>query len=900
MTQLCSLEHHDHAVRLLHQRMTCVNTLFQTDGLTKRPIQTCLRCLLLSSGNRWIPTGFVVMRECTDSPRSVHCRDAAQNAPVYNCLDSIICVPYHYFCDNYVDCDTEEDELNCDQQYVTGCHFGALQMTCSDVTLNASYGNDVPNNIRFISLDGVHTTREDADVTVTSLVNLTRFPYVVKLYLINNNITEVNLGREGSLPYLMTADLSKNNIRSLEATSFLASPGIVHLDLSQNYISYIDPAAFRHLSLLTEISLRDNLIHTLNVNTFRGLSKLEVINISHNDIQDLEPGLFDNLKNLTSLNILENSMTSLRRGTFRGLSQLTQLIIADIPLRYIEQGAFQDLTSLISLQLSGNNLELIYAGTFQELTSLTHLVIVKNSISTLQPGVFKGLHSLESMNLVNNNITEIEPGAFNGLDNIVYLDLGNNSFSELRAGTFSGMPNLQILQMAYVPLEHIEPRSFQGLPNLLTLNILQAKLKSPSQGMLNGINNLSSISTSDYRLCCLLDPAWNASCIGPSKSFSSCERLMPNYVLRIAIWLLGISAIFGNIFVIGKRATKKRRRDVTVQGFLITHLAISDAMMGLYMIGIGVADSYFSGNYFLHSERWRSGGWCKTIGLLSMLSAEASVFLVMLISLDRFVSIAFPFSRFKLEIRSVRVYIAVAWIIAFALSLTGTIMAGSSPSFYGLSDVCVGLPLITSPVNGSSTWIYSRKTGTYVYEVVVPSTKPAWGFSVFLYIGLNFFCFVVVLICYVAIFVIVRRSSRSVAQRGTMARKPCNGTSSGAKSQRSASFSREVKLATRMALVVGTDFCCWMPIIIMGILTQSGTITVPDELYAWTVVFILPINSSLNPYLYTISEMWSKRKKKGAGYTQCIRMNYSSPGGREHDRNNVMETDTVGITQGSS
>ena len=156
---------------------------------------------------------------------------------------------------------------------------------------------------------------------------------------------------------------------------------------------------------------------------------------------------------------------------------------------------------------------------------------------------------------------------------------------------------------------------------------------------------------------------------------------MPNYVLRIAIWLLGISAIFGNIFVIGKRATKKRRRDVTVQGFLITHLAISDAMMGLYMIGIGVADSYFSGNYFLHSERWRSGGWCKTIGLLSMLSAEASVFLVMLISLDRFVSIAFPFSRFKLEIRSVRVYIAVAWIIAFALSLTGTIMAGSSPSF---------------------------------------------------------------------------------------------------------------------------------------------------------------------------------------------------------------------------
>jgi len=32
----------------------------------------------------------------------------------------------------------------------------------------------------------------------------------------------------------------------------------------------------------------------------------------------------------------------------------------------------------------------------------------------------------------------------------------------------------------------------------------------------------------------------------------------------------------------------------------------------------------------------------------------------------------------------------------------------------------------------------------------------------------------------------------------------------------------------------------------------SGTV-IPGEIYAWTAVFILPVNSALNPFLYTFS-----------------------------------------------
>ena len=68
-------------------------------------------------------------------------------------------------------------------------------------------------------------------------------------------------------------------------------------------------------------------------------------------------------------------------------------------------------------------------------------------------------------------------------------------------------------------------------------------------------------------------------------------------------------------------------------------------------------------------------------------------------------------------------------------------------------------------------------------------------------------------------------------------------------------------MAAKMGLIVGTDLLCWLPIIVMGILAQCN-VTIPVEMYAWSVVFILPINSSLNPYLYTVSSCVADRRRE--------------------------------------
>ena len=59
-------------------------------------------------------------------------------------------------------------------------------------------------------------------------------------------------------------------------------------------------------------------------------------------------------------------------------------------------------------------------------------------------------------------------------------------------------------------------------------------------------------------------------------------------------------------------------------------------------------------------------------------------------------------------------------------------------------------------------------------------------------------------------------------------------------------------MARRIFLIVLTDFLCWFPISLLGIAALAGA-RIPPQVYAWVAVFVLPLNSALNPLLYTVS-----------------------------------------------
>jgi len=68
---------------------------------------------------------------------------------------------------------------------------------------------------------------------------------------------------------------------------------------------------------------------------------------------------------------------------------------------------------------------------------------------------------------------------------------------------------------------------------------------------------------------------------------------------------------------------------------LILNLAISDFLMGLYLIILGIVGAMFSGVYCMKSLEWLKSQTCLTMGVLVVLSSETSTITMTLLTATR-------------------------------------------------------------------------------------------------------------------------------------------------------------------------------------------------------------------------------------------------------------------------
>ena len=113
-----------------------------------------------------------------------------------------------------------------------------------------------------------------------------------------------------------------------------------------------------------------------------------------------------------------------------------------------------------------------------------------------------------------------------------------------------------------------------------------------------------------------------------------------------------------------------------------------------------------------------------------------------------------------------------------------------------------------------------------------------YSFSIM--IVLNFILFMLIAVGQAAIFITVKATSME------------NNTNKQ---------SSELKLAYRLATVVVSDFLCWFPIGVLGLMAASGY-AISGEVNVAMAIFVLPLNSALNPFLYTLNAVMEKRSKK--------------------------------------
>ncbi|KAJ8031810.1 hypothetical protein HOLleu_25127 [Holothuria leucospilota] len=320
--------------------------------------------------------------------------------------------------------------------------------------------------------------------------------------------------------------------------------------------------------------------------------------------------------------------------------------------------------------------------------------------------------------------------------------------------------------------------------------------------------------------------------------------------LRVILWVVCLFALVTNVIVIVGRVKSKilamrNMFSATVsdkQNTFLINLAIADFLMGVYLLAIGISDLIFGKDYFLSALGWRNGIVCKGIGFIGFVGNVASLLTLTFLSIERFVTIAFSFGRYHFRSKLTAKICATIWGFSAAMALTPIMLSHFVAEIFGFSDICLGLPFV--PVADISKYHVTKTYEYYgaMYDIVGGDTdikSLQWIYSQIVYIYFSATCVSTITLCYIAIFI--------------------SAIVSKIQSGRPGDNKDEIKMALRISIIVGTDLLCWLPVIITGILSNAGY-KVSSDAYVWFAIFVMPINSAFNPFIYTIPAI--KRKKK--------------------------------------
>ncbi|XP_060554645.1 G-protein coupled receptor GRL101-like [Ruditapes philippinarum] len=469
---------------------------------------------------------------------------------------------------------------------------------------------------------------------------------------------------------------------------------------------------------------------------------------------------------------------------------------------------------MLRLNISSCGIHNIHERAFFELKQLLSLDLSNNRILQLPDLVFSKLRYLAFLNLDRNiELAIISSTAFKDLKSVRSLNISGTNLKKISSFTFSGL-QLDSIDISYNRIEEIEDFAFNDTL-VHKINFEGNKVIKFGEYMLNGVRSLRELHTPAFKFCCIRPCYLPEKYCKPSDVFSSCADLMKNCVLRAVLWIVGVASLLGNLSSIIYRLVYDRERLKIGYGIFVTNLAVADFLMGVYLSMIAVADSFYRNRYIFVDDQWRNSNWCITAGVLSTISSEASVLFLCLITLDRLLVIKFPFGTVRFGPMKAYISCGLCWFISIILSVIPILYTSHFQNkFYSRTGVCIALPLTRDK-------------------------PPGWIYSVSIFVGLNFCTLILVAIGQISIFIELRRSS-SVMKKTQMSRR------------------RDLKVARNLILVATTDFLCWFPIGVMGILALNG-FPIPIDVYAWSVVFILPINSALNPFLYTVTAIVGKK-----------------------------------------
>ncbi|GFN97716.1 G-protein coupled receptor grl101 [Plakobranchus ocellatus] len=483
-----------------------------------------------------------------------------------------------------------------------------------------------------------------------------------------------------------------------------------------------------------------------------------------------------------------------------------------------------NLPNLLDLRLSGCSIRTIGLNPIKfgrvVWLDLSHNLIMKISkdpSKDIQP-LYYNMENLQLLNLSHNiHLTHFDAKTMENVYTIKWLDLSHTAISVMPDMAYIST-TLTLLNLSHTRITRISPLAFlHGSHTLDDLDLRGLQIDDVYPETFSGLVITSHLYADSYKLCC-----WQVrgtgipehTCLTLQDPLSSCSNLMQNATLRVFLWVIGVISIMGNLVVLAVRLTKGRCTMAVPYVQFVTHLSVSDLLMGIYLLIIASADVRYRDQYVWRDTRWRHSWLCRISGTLCTLSNEVSTMLILLITTDRYLVIKYPYGEYRINKRLAVLCTVVVWLTGLTLVGVPLIPSLNHWTIYSSNSVCLGLPLLSHRTKG-------------------------WQFSAAVFIFLNF----ILCVCIAAGQVAIYRAM-------TSCRCPAANTSVQTQGLNSR-IMQDLEVARRLAAVAFSNLTCWLPIGIIGLLALSGQ-SLGGEQYAWVAVFVMPINSALNPLIYTL------------------------------------------------
>ncbi|XP_034668391.1 leucine-rich repeat-containing G-protein coupled receptor 4 [Drosophila subobscura] len=708
-------------------------------------------------------------------------------------------------------------------------------------------------------------------LTIINDEDFPRMPNLIVLLLKRNQIMKISAGALKNLTALKVLELDDNLISSLpEGLNKLSQ--LQELSMTSNRLRWINDTELpRSMQML---DMRANPLSTITAGAFRGMSKLRKLILS--DVRTLRA--FPDLEACHALEILKLDRAGIQdvpSNLCRQTPRLKSLELKTNSLKRIPN--LSGCRDLRLLDLSSNQVESLQGKPFYGLKKLNDLLLSYNRISALPQDSFQGIPKLQLLDLEGNDITFIHKEAFAGFTALEDLNLGNNIFPELPESglrallhlkTFNNpklrdfpppdtFPRIQTLILSYayhccafLPLVAMSAKRKTSqvqeavlfpsdaefdmtLWNNSMMNIwpqmhnlskqLGAAMHDPWEGATFGEDQLQSATGGQLPTSYMEEyfeehdvsgPATgygfgtglfsgmsaddfqpgSVQCLPMPGPFLPCADLFDWWTLRCGVWVVFLLALLGNGTVVFVLLCSRSKMDVP--RFLVCNLAAADFFMGIYLGILAIVDAATLGEFRMFAIPWQMSLLCQLAGFLAVLSSELSVYTLAVITLERNYAITHAIHLNKrLSLRQAGYIMSVGWVFALIMALLPLL----GVSDYRKFAVC--LPFETT------TGVASL---TYVISLMI----------------INGCAFLTLMGCYLKMYWAIRGSQ--------------------------AWNTNDSRIAKRMALLVFTDFLCWSPIAFFSITAIFGLQLISLEQAKIFTVFVLPLNSCCNPFLYAI------------------------------------------------